>query len=54
VLEFLQKGTNKAKLKQTGRLFLLIVNDVSSMEEMLDFLTELNRFVKKQQVTEST
>ncbi len=38
ILHYLQTGTNKARLKQTGRLFMLIVQPVSSMEEMLHFL----------------
>lgn len=38
ILGYLQTGTNKAKLKQTGRLFLLVVNDIKSMDEMLFFL----------------
>jgi transcription-repair coupling factor (superfamily II helicase) len=46
ILEFLQKGTNKAKLKQTGRLFMLIVNDISSMEEMLSFMRSVNEYVR--------
>lgn len=38
ILHFLQTGTNKAKLKQTGRLFLLVVDDVKNMQAMLRFL----------------
>lgn len=39
VLNFLQKGTNKARLKQTGRMFLLIADNVKNMEAMQEFLT---------------
>lgn len=39
VLAFLQTGTNKARLKQTGRMFLLIVDDVKDMKSMERFLT---------------
>src|SRR5688500_14488001 len=42
VLAFLQTGTNKAKLKQVGRLFLLIVQPVKSMEDTHDFLKQLH------------
>ncbi|HEX2628787.1 MAG TPA: transcription-repair coupling factor, partial [Chitinophagaceae bacterium] len=41
-LEYLQTGTNKAKLKQVGKLFLLIVAPVKSMEDMHEFLRRLH------------
>lgn len=44
VLAYLQTGTNKAKLKQTGRLFLLVVQPVQNMEEMYRFLSGLHRY----------
>jgi transcription-repair coupling factor (superfamily II helicase) len=43
ILQYLQTGTNKAKLKQVGRLFLLIVNPVNSMEDMYEFLKRLHQ-----------
>jgi transcription-repair coupling factor (superfamily II helicase) len=45
VLQFLQTGTNKAKLKQVGKLFLLIVEPVKSMKEMHEFLKRLHDHV---------
>jgi transcription-repair coupling factor (superfamily II helicase) len=45
MIEFLQKGTNKGKLKQTGKLFLLIVDDVRSMADLEDFLKKMYGFV---------
>ena len=44
ILSFIQTGTNKAKLKQSGRLFIMIVNDVKSMEEMHRFLETMYKF----------
>jgi transcription-repair coupling factor (superfamily II helicase) len=41
MIVFLQKGTNKAKLKQTGKLFLLIVDDTKSMSSLHDFLSRM-------------
>jgi transcription-repair coupling factor (superfamily II helicase) len=38
VLQYLQTETNKAKLKQTGRLFMLLADNMKSMEEMHHFL----------------
>jgi transcription-repair coupling factor (superfamily II helicase) len=42
VLQYLQTGTNKAKLKQVGKLFLLIVDPVKSMEDFHEFLRRLH------------
>lgn len=42
VLSFLQTGTNKAKLKQVGKLFLLVAEPVKTMEEMFSFLSQLH------------
>jgi len=44
LIQFLQTGTNKAKLKQTGRLFMLIANDMKSMDEMHHFLRDLHAY----------
>ena len=43
-LQFLQTETNKAKLKQTGRLFMLIANEMNSMNEMHAFLKDLHTY----------
>lgn len=43
IIQYLQTGTNKGRLKQTGRLFLLIVEPVKSMEEVYQFLSGLHR-----------
>ncbi len=44
VLQYLQTETNRAKLKQTGKLFLLIVNDMKSMEDLHRFLEAVHQF----------
>lgn len=44
ILSFIQTATNKAKLKQTGKLFLLTVEPVESMESMFRFLTQLHQY----------
>jgi transcription-repair coupling factor (superfamily II helicase) len=44
VLEYLQTQTNKARLKQTGKLFILIAEPIKSMEEMHRFLAGLHQF----------
>jgi transcription-repair coupling factor (superfamily II helicase) len=42
VLEYLQTGTNKARLKQAGKNFLLIGDDVKSMNELHHFLKRMH------------
>jgi transcription-repair coupling factor (superfamily II helicase) len=44
ILSFIQTGTNKAKLKQSGRLFSMVVNEVRSMAEMHRFLASMHKF----------
>jgi transcription-repair coupling factor (superfamily II helicase) len=47
ILSFIQTQTNKAKLKQTGKNFLLVVENIKTMVELQQFLermaTEINR-----------
>ena len=43
ILSFIQTGTNKAKLKQSGKLFIMIVNDLKSMEDMHRFLATMHK-----------
>lgn len=42
IIGFLQTGTNKAKLKQTGRLFMLIANEIKEMDAMHRFLKSMH------------
>jgi transcription-repair coupling factor (superfamily II helicase) len=44
ILNYLQTGTNKARLKQKGKLFMLIAEPMKSMEEMQRFLAGLHRY----------
>jgi transcription-repair coupling factor (superfamily II helicase) len=44
VIQYLQTGTNKGRLKQTGRLFLLVAEPVNSMEELHRFLSGLHSY----------
>jgi len=45
ILEYIQKYTNKAKLKQAGKHFLLVADDMKSMAELLRFLQRMHDFV---------
>lgn len=41
ILQFLQKGTNKAKLKQVGKNGILVVQEVKSMSILYEFLKRM-------------
>ena len=45
ILDYIQKYTNKAKLKQAGKNFLLVVDDIHSMAELRSFLQRMKDFV---------
>jgi transcription-repair coupling factor (superfamily II helicase) len=44
MLEFIQKRTGKARLKQSGKLALLVVDDIKSMGALHHFLKEMHAF----------
>ncbi|HEX8332284.1 MAG TPA: hypothetical protein VF622_06655, partial [Segetibacter sp.] len=45
VLDYLQTGTNKARLKQTGKMFLLVADDIKDMLAMHRFLQKMHASV---------
>ncbi len=45
ILDYLQKETNKARLKQAGKNFLLVVDDIKDMQAMLRFLSNMKKAV---------
>jgi transcription-repair coupling factor (superfamily II helicase) len=45
ILSYLQTGTNKARLKQVVKNFLLVVDDIKGMQEMHTFLTRMHEGV---------
>jgi transcription-repair coupling factor (superfamily II helicase) len=45
ILQFLQKGTNKAKLKQVGKNGILVVEDLKEMKDLWKFLTRMKQAV---------
>lgn len=44
IMQFLQTETNKGKLKQTGKLFLLVAGPMKNMAEMHRFLSAMHRY----------
>ncbi len=53
VLAYIQTETNKAKLRQVGKLFMLIVNDIKNMNALQRFLTDMHAYVKSMAIAES-
>ena len=51
ILTFIQTKTNKARLKQTGKLFLLVVEDMGAMQKMVRFLSQMKEFVAAKEAT---
>ncbi|RXK59890.1 transcription-repair coupling factor [Lacibacter luteus] len=51
IMQFVQTSLNKAQLKQTGKLFLLVVRDMDSMEALLRLLTRMHAAVVEKPVS---
>jgi transcription-repair coupling factor (superfamily II helicase) len=47
ILHFLQKDTNKAKLKQVGKNGILVVEDITTMTKLHQFLQKMQTSVEK-------
>ncbi len=45
ILDYIQRQTNKARLKQTGKLFLLVIDDIKNMQQMLKMLQRMHTAV---------
>ncbi len=43
ILQFLQTGTNKGKLKQVGKNGILVVEDIRSMSELYGFISKMSK-----------
>jgi transcription-repair coupling factor (superfamily II helicase) len=42
ILNYIQTDTNKAKLKQVGKMFILQISDIRDMQQMLTFLKRMH------------
>jgi transcription-repair coupling factor (superfamily II helicase) len=43
ILQFLQKSTNQAKLKQVGKNGILVVERIRSMNDLYDFISRMQK-----------
>jgi transcription-repair coupling factor (superfamily II helicase) len=50
-MQFIQTQTNKARLKQVGKNGILVVSEVSSMEKLENFVTQLHQFAGQKPVS---
>jgi transcription-repair coupling factor (superfamily II helicase) len=48
ILQYLQTGTNKAKLKQVGKLFMIVVEPTKDMQDVHHFLVRMSGEVVKE------
>lgn len=48
ILQYLQRGTNKAMLKQVGKNGILVVEEVTGMQVLFTFLSRMHKFVVPQ------
>jgi len=46
ILDFLQQQTNKARLRQAGKNFLLVIEHCRTMADLLAFLRRMSKFAK--------
>ncbi len=47
LLDFIQTQTNKAKLKQVGKLFMLVIDDIKNMNSLLEILQRMNKAISR-------
>ncbi len=52
ILDFIQTKTNKAKLKQVGKIGILVVQDIRSMKALYHFLKQMKQNVFAEAVSE--
>jgi len=52
ILQYLQTGTNKARLRQVNKLFMIVVEPVKDMQDVFSFLQRMHQSVFRLQVVE--
>ena len=50
ILHFIQTQTNKARLKQVGKLFMLVIDDLKNMQQLLQMLQRMHKAVMEEKV----
>ena len=52
ILQYLQTATNKARLRQVGKLFMVVVEPVQDMQDVFGFLQRMHKAVLTEQAAE--
>lgn len=50
ILDYIQKQTKQARLRQNGKLFMLVLSDVNSMKKLLEFMQRMHSAVLEKSV----
>jgi transcription-repair coupling factor (superfamily II helicase) len=45
MLDYVQKQTRQARLRQNGKLFMLVLSEIDSMKKLLEFMQRMYRTV---------
>jgi transcription-repair coupling factor (superfamily II helicase) len=45
ILDYIQKQTRQARLRQNGKLFMLVISEMDSMKKLLEFMQRMHRAV---------
>ena len=49
ILDYIQKQTKQARLRQNGKLFMLVLNEMDSIKKLLEFMRRIHRSVIMEQ-----
>ncbi len=50
ILDYIQKQTKQARLRQNGKLFMLVINEMGSMKKLLEFIQRMHEAVVEESV----
>jgi len=50
ILDYIQKQTRQARLRQNGKLFMLMLSEMDSMKKLLEFMQRMHRAVAEESV----
>ena len=51
ILDYIQKQTRQARLRQNGKLFMLVISEMTTMKKLLDFMQRLHAAVSVSPLT---
>jgi transcription-repair coupling factor (superfamily II helicase) len=48
ILDYIQKQTRQARLRQNGKLFMLVLSEIDSMKKLLEFMRRMHEAVMEE------